>query len=108
MAWASGDVAVAVPVVPETLTGFGDPGSGGTKVPLESSQVPLESGVSCVGEHRKNVTVPVGVGAVPPPLVWPTTVAVSVIELRSPSVRSAFEDGAVVIDTVHSPSLPRA
>src|SRR5712691_5607305 len=106
-------MAVAVPPAPGVSGVTGDP----TWAPSESLQVPSGSGwstpltsavVSCDGEHRKNVTVPVGLGAVPPLLLWPVTVAVSVIEAVEPRVRSAVDDGVVVMDTVHSPSVPRA
>src|SRR5204862_8130279 len=47
------------------------------------------------------------VGAVPPPLALPTTSAESVTEVVSPS-EVVLVDGCVVIETLHSPSTPRA
>ena len=79
---ASAEVAVAVPgALSATVTA--DP----TCVPLPAPHVPVSGGVSWLGPQRKKVTVPVGVGAVPPPLVLPVTVAVSVIGSVEPSWR---------------------
>src|SRR5688500_9951740 len=98
---ASAEVAVAVPgALSDTVTD--DP----TCAPLPAPHVPVSAGVSWLGPHRKKVTVPVGVGAVPPPLAVPLTVAASVIGSVDPSWRVDC-DGVVVIERPHAPRTPR-